>query len=405
MTQLAPMPTSQDEAAPLRYDPFDPALQEDPYPTYRRMRDEDPLHRNDEHDFWALSRYDDILRATRDFSRYSSAQGLTFIKEEQEKLGLAPTFIMMDPPDHTRLRRLISKGFTPDRVAAMEERVAAFVEARLDRVADAGDAGVNIVEALTSPLPSYVLAEYLGVREEDRARFDPWSRKIAQGSIEPEKMTESLVAVAQMFQFFIQHIEGKRKERGDDLISVLLDAEIEGERLRPWDLLGFCFVFIAGGNDTTNHLLASGLRLLYEHPDQRAWLAEHPEGIPAAMEEMLRLESPVQGLSRTLTKPTELYGETLAEGSKVHLLFASGNRDERHFEDAERFDVRRTVDRHLAFSQGPHFCIGAHVARMMGRLALEGVLRRFPEYELDLSGAERVKSTFVRGYERLPFVR
>lgn len=391
---------------PVRYDPFEVGAMADPYPVYERLREEAPLYRHAQGDFWVLSRFDDVFRATRDYTNFSSAKGLTFIKDEMKILGLAPTFIMMDPPKHTALRRLISKGFTPDRVSAMEPLIRAFVRERADQVAERCAAGEtpNIVSEYTSPLPTFVLAELLGVPPEDRARFDPWSTAITSGSMEEESLGNAVQAVAGLFGYFIQLLERRRVDPGDDMLSALRSAEVDGQRLSNWDLLGFCFVFIAGGNDTTNHMLANALVRLAQHPEQRAYLVAHPERIGPAVDEFLRYDAPVQGLSRTLTAPMELYGQTLPENAKVHLLYASANRDPRQYgERAHELDVTRDVQRHMSFTQGPHFCIGAHIARMMGRIGLEELLRRFPNYQLDLGGAVRTNSAFVRGYEQLPF--
>ena len=394
------------ETPPLRYDPFEVGAMADPYPLYERLREEAPLYHHAAGDFWVLSRFDDVFRATRDFTSYSSARGLTFIRDEMKLLGLAPTFIMMDPPQHTALRRLISKGFTPDRVSGMEPLIRAFVRGRVDQLAQRCAAGdtPNVVDEYTSPLPTFVLAELLGVPPEDRARFDPWSRAITSASMEPEPMGAAVHAVAQLFGYFVQLLERRRVEPGDDMLSALRAAEIDGQKLSNWDLLGFCFVFIAGGNDTTNHMLANALVRLQEHPEQRALLVAHPERIGPAVEEFLRFDAPVQGLSRTLTGDLELHGQRLREGQKVHLLYASANRDPRQYGDrAGELDVTRDVQRHMSFTQGPHFCIGAHLARMMGRIGLEELLLRFPDYRLDLGGAVRTRSAFVRGFDVLPF--
>lgn len=391
---------------PLHYDPFEVGELADPYPLYERLREEAPLYHHAKGDFWVLSRFDDVFRATRDFTSFSSARGLTFIRDEMKLLGLAPTFIMMDPPQHTALRKLISKGFTPDRVSAMEPRIREFVRGRVTQLAARCAAGEvpNVVDEYTSPLPTFVLAELLGVPAEDRPRFDPWSRAITSASMEPDDMGAAVNAVAQLFGYFIQLLERRRVDPGDDMLSALRAAEVDGQKLSNWDLLGFCFVFIAGGNDTTNHMLANALVRLQEHPEQRAWLLANPDRIGAAVEEFLRFDAPVQGLSRTLTGALELYGQRLPEGAKVHLLYASANRDPRQYGDrAGELDVTRDVQRHMSFTQGPHFCIGAHLARMMGRIGLEELLLRFPDYQLDLTGAVRTRSAFVRGYDVLPF--
>ena len=402
------MPTTAQSTPtlPLHYDPFEVGELPDPYPLYERLREEAPLYHHAKGDFWVLSRFDDVFRATRDFTSFSSARGLTFIRDEMKLLGLAPTFIMMDPPQHTALRKLISKGFTPDRVSAMEPRIREFVRGRVTQLAARCAAGEtpNVVDEYTSPLPTFVLAELLGVPAEDRPRFDPWSRAITSASMEPDDMGAAVNAVAQLFGYFIQLLERRRVDPGDDMLSALRAAEVDGQKLSNWDLLGFCFVFIAGGNDTTNHMLANALVRLQEHPEQRAWLLANPDRIGAAVEEFLRFDAPVQGLSRTLTGALELHGQRLPEGAKVHLLYASANRDPRQYGDrAGQLDVTRDVQRHMSFTQGPHFCIGAHLARMMGRIGLEELLLRFPDYQLDLAGAVRTRSAFVRGYDVLPF--
>ncbi|MFO0697333.1 MAG: cytochrome P450 [Polyangiales bacterium] len=391
---------------PLVYDPFDPATMRDPFPVYRRLRAEQPVCHNAERDFFALSRFDDIFRALRDPETFSSAEGLTPVKGEKELLGLAPTFIMMDPPDHTRLRRLVSKSFTRERVAALEAPIRDFVRSRFDRVLElaARDGEVDLVRHFTSPLPTFVLAELLGVPEADRERFDPWSSAITGATLEPEKVEHAVIAVAQLFQFFVGLIERRRVEPGDDMLSSLVLAQRDGEPLTNWDILGFCFVFLAGGNDTTDHLVASGAALLADHPEERARLLADRSLVPTAVEEFLRIEAPVQGLSRATTRDVELHGVRIPKGSKVHLLFGSGNRDEREFgERSEVLDVARPIERHLSFSQGPHFCIGAHLGRLMARAAFEELLARAPAYVLPRAQRKPTLSPFVRGYESLVF--
>ena len=239
--------------------------------------------------FWVLSRFDDVFRATRDYTHYSSARGLTYIEDEMKVLGLAPTLIMMDPPKHTALRRLISKGFTPDCVSAMEPLIRAFVSERADQVAARVEAGerVNIVSEYTSPIPTFALAELLGVPPEDRPRCDPWSTAITSSSMEDESVGAAVQAVAGLFGYFVQLLEKRRVDPGDDMLSALRSAEVDGQQLSNWDLLGFCFVFIAGGNDTTNHMLANALVRLQQHPEQRALLAAQPELIGPAVDEFL----------------------------------------------------------------------------------------------------------------------
>lgn len=387
------------------YDPFSPALAVDPYPIYETLRDEHPLYENTERGFFVLSRFADILRALRDWKSFSSAQGLTFVEDEMKILGLAPTFIMMDPPKHTLLRKLISKGFTHDRVAQREQMIRDWTRTRVAKMAERLRDGetLNLVEELASPLPTMVLADLLGVPEEDRPQFDPWSAAITQAAEDGPKRDQAVVAVAQLFQYFIKLIERRKRDPGDDMLSALLAADVDGDQLSGWDILGFCFVFIAGGNDTTTHMVGTGAVELFRNPEERELLLADPARIPGAVEEMLRYEAPVQGLSRTLTEAVELHGRRVPAGKKVHMLFASGNRDPRQFgDDAHLFRVTRDVPRHLSFSQGPHFCIGAHLARLMGRIAFEELLAALPGYVVDIDLCERVQSAFVRGYDHVP---
>lgn len=401
-----PLPDPEPRPETPLYRPYDPALWEDPYPVYRRLRDEHPVYRHPTRGFWVLSRFDDIYRATRSPELFSSSNGLSFEPDEIGTLGLPPTFIMMDPPAHTARRRLIAKTFTRRRVAWMEDRVRGLVRERVEALRRAGRGGatVDLVSTFASPLPSFVVADLLGVPQRDRERFDEWSAAIVEATTDNRlRLDRATTAVEQLLAFFMQRIEELRRDPGEDLLSALLEAELDGERLSDLDLLGFCFVVVAGGNDTTANLVASGVDLLDRHPDQRALLRREPERIPGAVEEMLRYEPPVQGLSRTTTRETTLHGRTIPEGAKVHLLFASGNRDEREYgPDASLFDVTRRVERHLAFSHGPHLCVGAHLARMMARVAFEELLGRFPRLSVAREGARRIPSAFARGFTVLP---
>jgi cytochrome P450 len=389
------------------YDPFSPELIADPYPFYERLRNEHPVYYNERMDFYVLSRYDDIYRALRKPQIFSSAQGLTPVKDEIAQLGLPPTFIMMDPPDHTRLRRLITKAFTPDTVKALDPKIREFVVGRVETMKAKGSDGaaVDLIEEIASPLPTMVVADILGVPPEDREKFDPWSDAITSASADFTLDVQNAVdAVQGLVTYFGAMCQARRANPTGDMITKLTQAEIDGDTLTDWDILGFCFVMIAGGNDTTSNFIGNSTEQLDKYPDQRREMIENPACIPNATEELLRIESVVQGLSRTTTKDVEYYGTTIPAGSKVHNLYASGNRDPRHWGDnADELDIHREVDKHLSFAQGPHFCIGAHVARLMIRIYFEEMGARIGEsYEVDWDNAERRKSGFTRGYTKLP---
>ncbi|MEM8609881.1 MAG: cytochrome P450 [Myxococcota bacterium] len=389
------------------YDPFNPALMVDPYPFYARLRDDHPLYYNARLDCFVLSRYDDIFQALRKPQIFSSAQGLTPEKDEIATLGLPPTFIMMDPPDHTRLRRLITKAFTPDTVRALEPKIRAFVVERVEGMKQkaADGATVDLVPEIASPLPTMVVADLLGVPEEDREKFDPWSDAITNASADFTLDVQKAVdAVQGLVTYFTMMCQARRQNPTDDMITKLTQAEVDGDTLTDWDIVGFFFVMIAGGNDTTSNFIGNSTEQLDKHPDQRRAMIENPSLIPNATEELLRIESVVQGLSRTTTRDVEYYGTTIPAGSKVHNLYASGNRDPRHWgDDAHTLDIRRQADKHLSFGQGPHFCIGAHVARLMIRIYFEEMGKRIGErYEVDWDNAERRQSGFTRGYTKLP---
>ncbi|MGP8060889.1 MAG: cytochrome P450 [Acidimicrobiales bacterium] len=384
----------------LTYDPLDRATQQDPYPVYRRLRDEDPVHRT-ARGFWVLSRFEDVFGATVDTETFSSAQGLTFEEDEIVALGLKPTLVMMDRPVHTTFRRLISRGFTPRKVAALEPSVRAFVRARVDLLAEVREP--DFVQLLAGPLPTLVVATYLGVPESDRVQFDAWSQAIVSANASGGVVSGAADAVAGLYGYFTDLIEWRRSHPGDDMLSDLTAARVDGEPLALDEILGYCFVMIAGGNDTASGLLGGSAVALTEHPDQRPVL-EDPGRLPGAVEELLRVTCPVQGLSRTTTREVAIRGVAIPEASKVHLLYGSANRDPREFgPTADELDLTRAIRRMLTFGNGPHHCIGAAAARLQGRVALEELLAALPGFSVDVAGARLAPGPFVRRYESLPF--
>lgn len=393
---------------PVEYDPLDEAFLADPYATYRALRDHDPVHRHEDPSFFALSRFEDVWDAVRRPDLYSSAQGLTFYPGEIDRLSLAPTIVMMDPPRQTELRRLVSHGFTPRRIAALEEDLRQFVRGRIAAMAAAAADGgpVDLHRDFSAPLPTFALANLLGIPEPDRGRFDPWVKALTtlqDSGFDTASISRAPEAVAEMFEYFSHVIAVRRAEPSDDLVSALVSAEVGGERLSDWDILGFCFVIVAGGNDTTANLISHGVMLLDTDHAQRELLASDLSLVPNATSEFLRLEGSVQGLARTTTATTVVHDVEIPEGSKVMMMYASANRDEREFgPTADRLDIRREIPRHLGFSTGPHFCIGNHLAKLQARVAFEELLARQPSIGVDVEAGERVRAPFTRGWVSLP---
>ena len=375
-----------------------------PWEDYRALRDDDPVHR-DHHpafgEFWVLSRFGHVLDAARDTATFSSAAGLTLDPDAMDMFeGRAAPIVMMDPPDHTALRRLVSVPMTPRRVASIADDVTGFVDAHLDQLAAAGDE-VDIIERLFKPLPSFLVAHYLGVPQEDRRRFDGWTNAIvaanASGSV-----ADAPAAALELFDYASTLVERRRHDPGDDLVSELVQSGDERASVE-W-IVGFVFTMVTGGNDTTTGLLGGAAELLTDRRDQRALLIEDPALIAPAVEELLRLTTPVQNLARTTTTDVAIDGTTIPADRKVLLLYGAANRDERVFgPDADDLDVTRRPDRILTFGYGAHHCLGAAVARLAARITLERLLDRFPSFVVDGSRGRFAPGMFVRRYEYLPF--
>ncbi|WP_102143733.1 cytochrome P450 [Mycobacterium hubeiense] len=382
-----------------------------PWPMYSALRDHDPVHHvvpadHPEHDYYVLSRHADIWAAARDHETFSSAQGLTVNYGELEMIGLAdnPPFVMQDPPVHTEFRKLVSRGFTPRQVEAVEPKVREFVVERIEGLRAKG--GGDIVAELFKPLPSMVVAHYLGVPEEDRTQFDGWTDAIVAASTEPGGVATAGDAVMQMMGYFSELIERRRREPEDDTISHLVAAGLgaDGDIAGTLSILAFTFTMVTGGNDTTTGMLGGTVQLLHRRPDQRRLLAENPALIPDAIDEFLRLTSPVQGLARTATRDVTIGDTTIPQGRKTLLLYGSGNRDEREFgPDAGELDVTRRPRNILTFSHGAHFCLGAAAARMQSRVALTELLSRCPDFEIDESGVVWAGGSYVRRPLSVPF--
>jgi cytochrome P450 len=380
------------------YTPFGRQTWRDPFSLYRRLRDEDPVHRSPD-GYWVLSRFQHVFEAARDTATFSSAEGLTF-RNEREELGLMPTIVMMDPPEHSRWRRLVSRGFTPRHVAGLEADLRQLVRARLRQLREVGKA--DFVDGLARPVPSWVVAHFLGVPEEDRYLFDRWTEAVVQGG--GGRPSEAGAALGELYGYFTELVDRRRHEPADDLVSTLLEADDAGAGLGLEGILGYAFVLIAGGNDTTTGLLAGAGELLTVYPDQRRRLLDAPSLVPGAVEELLRLTSPVQGLCRVAARDVAIGETTIRSGDRVLLCYGAANRDTREFgPDAEVLEVTRRIDRLLSFSTGAHFCLGAAAARLQGRVVLEELLRECPAFVVDADAGVFADGAFTRRYESLPF--
>ena len=392
--------------ADVYYDPFDFEIDADPYPVWRRLRDEQPLYYNERYDFYALSRFADVERCLVDWRTYSSAKGtvLEIIKSGMEiPRG---SIIFEDPPDHDLHRGLLSRVFTPRKMHAIEPKVREFCAQSLDPLVGAG--GFDFIRDLGAQMPMRTIGMLLGIPEQDqeaiRDRIDAGLR------LEEGTMPDFEAALASdQSDGFAEYIEWRAEHPSDDLMTELLQAEYEDaegtlRRLTREEVLGYVNLLAAAGNETTTRLIGWTGKVLAEHPDQRRELVEDRSLVPNAIEELLRFEPPSPVQARAVTTDVEHHGQVVPEGSAMLLLNASGNRDERKFPDADRFDVRRRIDHHLAFGYGIHFCLGAALARLEGRVALDEVLTRFPSWEIDEENAVQARTSTVRGWESLPVV-
>jgi len=378
----------------------------DPFAMYAALREHDPVHRVPDNghgeDYYVLSRFADVFAAAVDAGTFSSASGLTFEYGEMERLGLESPIVMMDPPDHTSLRKLAIKQFTPRQVQALEPMIREFVVERIERMREQGEA--DIIAELFKPLPSLVVSHFLGVPREDRALFDRWTQSIVSANAAGDAL-DAKEAVGEIVVYFSQQIERRREAPGDDMLSALVHGKLGGgEDVSLAKILGMGFTMVTGGNDTITGLLGGAAVLLTHYPEERARLAADPSLLPLAVEELLRLTSPVQGLARTVTRDVEIEGVTIPQGRKALLLYGSANRDEREFgPDAERLDVGRKLRRHVAFSYGPHFCIGAAAARLQTVIAFEELLTRCPGFAVDEDRSRYAGGAHTRRHEALPF--
>ncbi len=391
----------------IYYDPYDFEIDTNPYPVWKRMRDEVPVYRNDKYDFFAVSRFADVEACSIDWRTFRSGRGtvLELVRSGWEiPRGL---FIFEDPPIHDLHRSLLSRMFTPRRVSALEGRMRTVCARTLD--ARVGTGGFDFVRDLGADLPMRVISELLGIPESDqeavRDRIDAGLR-LEEGEVPEASRPDAVISDQSQFR---EYIEFRRSHPSDDLMTDLIEVTFEDEHgvvrhLDEEEILNYAGLLAAAGNETTTKLIGWAGYLLAKHPDQRKQLVDDPALVPGAIEEILRYEPPSPVQARYVARDVELHGMTVPEGSVMLLLTAAANRDERKFPDPDRFDVRRRIDHHVSFGYGLHFCMGAALARLEGRVALEEVLRRFPTWEVDEEHAERVHTSTVRGWHSLPVV-
>jgi cytochrome P450 len=387
----------------LVLDPYDYDFHEDPYPYYRRLREEAPLYHNDELKFWALSRHSDVLQGFRNSTALSNSMGVSLdpISRSPEAYRIM-SFLAMDDPGHLRLRTLVSKGFTPRRIRELEPRVTELAVQHLDSALQAET--FDYIAEFAGKLPMDVISELMGVPEPDRARI----RKLADGVMHREDgladvPPSAMEASAELMVYYADMVSQRRKKPSDDLTSALLEAEIDGDRLSDEEIMAFLFLMVVAGNETTTKLLANAAYWGYKNPDQLASVYADHSKIPLWVEETLRYDTSSQILARTVAHEMTLYDATLAEGDVLLLLPGSANRDDRVFTDADEYRIGREIGSKLvSFGSGAHFCLGAHLARMEARVALTELFKRIRGYEVDEANAVRVHSSNVRGFANLP---
>ena len=382
--------------------PLAPSHVADPYPAYRKLRDKDPVHRSRLTQQFVVARYADINRILRDHRSFSNdfAKAASTSRPMATRRKLKPSILSLDPPDHTRLRRLVNRAFTPRQIAKMEDYVRATAHELLDRVE--GTSEFDLMKALAVPLPTLVIARMIGVPGGDLERFKVWSDRFAR-VLEPsltEKEQEWVLQTDREFgDYFTGIIEQRRREPRDDLVSRLVEAEEEGDKLNAEETRVMLRLLLVAGNETTTNLIGNGVLALLRHPDQLRLLRERPELVPAAVEELLRYDSPVQIDGRVALRDMEIGGVGVRAGSLVALLLGSANRDPEQFQRPEELDITRPDKGNISFGRGIHHCLGAPLARLEGRIALEVLLERYERIEFGARRPQYRRSVVLRGLD------
>jgi cytochrome P450 len=393
--------------------PFDPRLRSDPYEVYRALREADPVHWSPMLQSWVLTRYDDVLAALKDYAHFSSertrarstlVQALESYRLSSGPAGTAATMLSLDPPAHTRMRSLVNKAFTPRVVERIRPHISEIANELLDDLPEPGR--LDIMADFAVPLPVIVIAEVLGVPPDDRGRFKAWSTDIA-GSLSgpfqtPDAIERAVRSANEIADYFREQIALRRREPRDDLVSALCAAEEQGDLLTEDELIATCILLLVAGNETTTNLIGNGMLALLQHPDERRRLQADASLIPGGVEEMLRYDSPAQMTARIATGEFEMWSQRFEEGQVVALILSAANRDPAQFPDPGRFDVSRHPNRHLAFGQGVHYCLGAPLAVAEAQVAFETLLRRLPQPEAAIEAPQWNQSFILRGLKSLP---